>query len=589
MSEHEFRSEEHPRHPEYGAMPEHTPLPEYNPVYPDASFFAESSVTCREENVFQGRPPAGEPPRRDRRRKRKERERYTLLRALLGSAARGGAAVLCALAAVAVITGDGTRGVHAAKIAEAVESARRPAFTQQEGYEADDFRRLWNGDPDAPHRYDMEHPLILRQPTCTGEGEIEYVCLECGVRLSGILPAAGHQPGDPERNGEIAAACEEEGRYTETVLCAVCGEKLSEREVTVPAAGHTAGRTERTDETEATCEEEGSYTETVYCSVCGKEISRTSVTTDPTGHTAAAAVRENETEAACTEAGRYEEAVYCSVCGKEISRTVRTTAALGHSASGAVRENEKEATCTEPGGYDSVVTCSRCGEELSRSAVTVAAKGHSAGETVEENVSVADCTKGGTREDVVYCSVCGEEMSRTTADIPPADHTAGGTEREWLWGREDADGNVTGPDCLDGGAYQEVTYCSVCGQEMARSEETAVDPPGHDFAMSPASGTVLVCSRCGLRFLDAYLSNNYVVYSLDTDYLDARNEWNISGDTVRLWSYSAGAYVNRGGYEFGSGASMDIPDEYRTPGERFRIDWYFSDGTYVSSNDVTYE
>ncbi len=589
MSEHEFRGEEYPQHPEYSTMPEHTPLPEYNPVYPDASFFAESSVTCLEENVFQGRPPAGEPPRRDRRRKRNERERYTLLRALLGSAARGGAAVLCALAAVALITGDGTRGVHAARIAQAVESARRPAFTQQKGYEADDFHRLWNGDPDAPHQYDMEHPLIMRQPTCTGEGEIEYICLECGVHLLGILPAAGHQPDDPERSGEIAATCEGEGRYTEIVLCSVCGEKLSEREVTVPAAGHTAGRTERTDETEATCEEGGSYAEIVTCAVCGKEISRTFVTTAPTGHTAAAAVRENETEATCTGAGRYEEAVYCSVCGKEISRSVSTTAALGHSASAAVRENETEATCTEEGGYDSVVYCARCGEEISRSAVTLAAKGHSAGETVEENVSIADCTEGGTREDVTYCSVCGEELSRTTVDVPPGNHTAGSTEQVWLYGIEDANGSVTGPDCLDGGAYQEVTYCSVCGQEMMRSEEITVDPPGHDFDMSPASGTVLTCSRCGMLFLDAYIYGNYVVYSLDTDYLDERNEWNIALDTVRLWSYSAGAYVNEGGYEFGSGADISIPQEYMIPGTQFRVDWYFSDGTYVSSNDVTYE
>ena len=589
MSEQDFCGQEHPRYPEYSAMPEHTPLPEYNPVYPDASFFTESSVTCREENVFQGRPPAGEPPRKDRRQKRKERERYSLLRALLGSAARGGAAVLCAVGALAIITGDGARGAHASRIALAFDSARRPAFTQQEGYGADDLYRLWQGDPDAPHRYDMDDPRITHPPGCTEEGEVEYICLECGVRLFGILPAVGHQPGDPERYGETAATCEAEGRYTEIVLCTVCGEKLIDREVTVAATGHTAGRTERTDEVAATCEGEGSYTETVTCAVCGKEISRTAVTVAPTGHTAAEAVRENETDATCTAAGEYEEAVYCSVCGKEITRTVRRSAALGHSASAAVRENESGATCTEAGGYDSVVYCSRCGEEISRSAVTVAAAGHSAGETVEENVSIADCTKGGTREDVTYCSVCGEEMSRTAVDVPPGNHTAGSTEQEWLWGIEDGSGSVTGPDCLDGGAYQEVTYCSVCGQEMTRSAEIAVDPPGHDFDMSPASGTVLACSRCGMLFLDAYISNSYVYYSLDTDYLDARQEWNIELETVRLWSYSAGAYVNWGGYEYGSGSDISIPQEYMIPGSRFRVDWYFSDGTYVSSNDVTYE
>ena len=591
MRENDFYSEEFPQHPEYSAIPEHSALPEYNPVYPDASFFRESSVTCREENVFQGRPPAGEPPRRNRRQKRKEQERYSLLQALLGSAARGGAAVLCGVAAVALITADTdtATGGYAAQIAEAFRSAQRPAFTQQMGYETDEFVRLWNGDPEAPHQYDMENPLISVPPTCTENGEVEYVCLECGVHLFGVLPAAGHQPDEPERYDEIAATCETEGEYTEIVLCSVCGEKLTEQTVSVAATGHTPGQAEHTDETDATCTEKGRYTEIVTCSVCGKEISRTVVTTAALGHTASSAVRENETEASCTAAGRYEETVYCSVCGEEISRTVRRTAALGHSASSAVRENEAEATCTEAGGYDNVVYCSRCGEEISRTTVTTAATGHTAGETVQENAAVEDCTQGGTCEEVVYCSVCGEEISRTESTVAPTDHTAGSTEQVWVHGHEDASGNITGADCLDGGAYQEVTYCSVCGQEMARSEEIEVEPTGHVYSMSPASGTVLACSQCGARFLDAEIGNAYVYYSVDTDYLDARDEWDITGDTVRLWSYSAGEYVDYGGYEFGSSGSSMIPEEYRNPGERFRIDWYFSDGSYVSSNDVTYE
>ena len=499
MRENDFYSEEFPQHPEYSAIPEHSALPEYNPVYPDASFFRESSVTCREENVFQGRPPAGEPPRRNRRQKRKEQERYSLLQALLGSAARGGAAVLCGVAAVALITADTdtATGGYAAQIAEAFRSAQRPAFTQQMGYETDEFVRLWNGDPEAPHQYDMENPLISVPPTCTENGEVEYVCLECGVHLFGVLPAAGHQPDEPERYDEIAATCETEGEYTEIVLCSVCGEKLTEQTVSVAATGHTPGQAEHTDETDATCTEKGRYTEIVTCSVCGKEISRTVVTTAALGHTASSAVRENETEASCTAAGRYEETVYCSVCGEEISRTESTVA--------------------------------------------------------------------------------------------PTDHTAGSTEQVWVHGHEDASGNITGADCLDGGTYQEVTYCSVCGQEMARSEEIEVEPTGHVYSMSPASGTVLACSQCGARFLDAEIGNAYVYYSVDTDYLDARDEWDITGDTVRLWSYSAGEYVDYGGYEFGSSGSSMIPEEYRNPGERFRIDWYFSDGSYVSSNDVTYE
>ena len=588
MSEHGLYNEELPQRPEFNAIPEYSVLPEYNPVYPDVTFFRESSVTCREENVFQGRPPEGEPPRRDKRELRRKRDRNGFLLNFLLSAFKGGAAVLCAVAVVALLSNDPvlSRSRQALRIRDAFDLARRPAFTQQTGYETSDFIRLWNGNPDAPHQYDTEHPVITLAATCTETGEIEYVCLECGVRMHGVLPAAGHQPGDAEKHDEIAATCTEEGSYTETVICSVCGQMLKDETITVAATGHTPGAPVHTDETAPTCTEEGSYTESVTCSVCGAEISRSVVTTAATGHTESSPVRENETAATCTAEGSYDSVVYCSVCGEQISKSVVTTAATGHTESSPVRENETAATCTAEGSYDSVVYCSVCGEQMSSQTISIQALGHTAGQAVEENRSVADCTKGGTCEEVVYCSVCGEELSRTTAEISPADHTAGSTEKRWIYGREDSSGNITGPDCLDGGAYEEVTLCSVCGAEMAVSGEVQVDPPGHTYSKTPANGEVLRCSVCGMSFFDAFCSNNYVYYNVDTDYL---SEAGLEYAMVRLWSYSAGAYINEGGYEFGSYGDIMVPDEYRNQGERFRVDFYFTNGNYISSSDVVYE
>ena len=199
---------------------------------------------------------------------------------------------------------------------------------------------------------------------------------------------------------------------------------------------------------------------------------------------------------------------------------------------------------------------------------------------------MADCTEGGTCEEVVYCSVCGEELSRTAAEIAPAEHTAGTAEQRWIFGHEDSSGNITGPDCLDGGAYEEVTLCSVCGAEMMVSEEVYVDPPGHTYTTTPANGEVLRCSVCGMSFFDAFCSNNYVYYNVDTDYL---SEAGLEYEMARLWSYSAGAYINEGGYEYGSYGDMMVPEEYRNQGERFRVDFYFTTGNYISSNDVVYE
>jgi hypothetical protein len=57
---------------------------------------------------------------------------------------------------------------------------------------------------------------------------------------------------------------------------------------------------------------------------------------------------------------------------------------------------------------------------------------------------------------------------------------------------------------------------------------------------------------------------------------------------VALYSYSAGNYVNEGGYEYGDYSSIMIPDEYRVPGSTFRVDFVYTNGRYFSSGTVTY-
>ncbi|MBQ5950836.1 MAG: hypothetical protein IJL66_01630 [Lachnospiraceae bacterium] len=589
MSERDFYNQEHPQHPEFDPLPEHSSLPEYSPLYPDITFFQESSVTCREENIFQGRPPEGEPSRSDRREERRKRERYSILHTLLGSAMRGGAVVLATMTAVAVITAsaDSGRGQFAPQIAEAVESARRPAFTQQIGYDSDDFVRLWAGDPDAPHKYDLDNPIIAKEPTCLDIGEVEFVCTECGVHMHGTLPAGGHQPSEAMILDKVEATCLTEGSYREYIRCSVCGETLKDETVIVAKAEHTPGKTVRSREVSATCTTEGSYTEITPCTVCGREISRTVMTLPALGHTEAQAVRENETAATCTEDGSYEEVIYCSVCGEELSRTATVEAATGHTAAEAVHEHENAATCTVGGSYEEVVYCSACGAELSRSTVTVQALGHTAGSPKTENLRVDNCLQGGIGEEVVYCSTCGAELSRTQIDIAPKQHTAGTPKKVWIYGYENNSGVITGPDCLDGGAYENVTYCSVCGAEMAHSEEIQVDPPGHTFSTNPSRGQVLKCSVCGTPFIEAvYYGNNYITFYLDTDCMTSLANAGKQFDTVKLWSYSNNAYINQGGYEYGDSGSISIPYQYAAVGERFRVDWFFTNGSYVSSNDV---
>ncbi len=128
--------------------------------------------------------------------------------------------------------------------------------------------------------------------------------------------------------------------------------------------------------------------------------------------------------------------------------------ALGHSHSDWVTE-------TEPGCETEglkVKSCS-CGDRIEE---TIPAIGHTSGETVEENRKEPDCTNGGSYDEVVYCSVCGEELSRTTNTVPAKGHVSGSVIKE----------NIIQPDYENKGSYDEVVYCTVCDEELSRSAKT---------------------------------------------------------------------------------------------------------------------
>ena len=530
MKENQTFNAEFPQRPENTFIPEHTALPEYNPVYPDINFFKESSVTCKEENIFQGLPPAGEDPAEARREKRKERNRYALLQKLLGYAVRGGAAVLFVSVAVVAFAAFGPDK----EANKAAEGARRSAFTQQTGYTYSELARLWEGDPNAPHKYDLRHQIVSKQPTCTEEGEAEIVCTECGVHTFAAIPPAGHKEAAPVRENQVDASCAAEGSYTQTIKCTVCGEELSRTLVTIAKKPHSPGKPITTGEAPATCTEDGSYEEIVLCSLCGEEISLTSFITPALGHSGGDPVKENEQAATCTAGGQYENVVYCSRCQEEISRTVVAVAPLGHSFA-AVRENETAATCTASGQYDEVMRCSVCGEEQSRRTVPVAALGHSYAQTKQIE---------------------------------------------------------SGNQCV-GIQYYYLSLCSRCGQlepNTGPSTPEWEEGIGHSFPTRPTNGQAS-CSRCGEKLIEAWYNDAYVHYTLDSNHImNTMSENGYEFSYVALYSYSAGMYVNEGGYEYGDYSSIMIPDEYRVPGSTFRVDFVYNGNNNLrfSSNDVVY-
>ena len=90
----------------------------------------------------------------------------------------------------------------------------------------------------------------------------------------------------------------------------------------------------------------------------------------------------------------------------------------------------KAATCTEDGNSKYYV-CDECGKyfsdaegtaEIAAAETVIAKTGHTAGEPVRENEKAATCTEAGSYDEVVYCTVCGEEISRETKAVDAIGH-----------------------------------------------------------------------------------------------------------------------------------------------------------------------
>jgi hypothetical protein len=228
-----------------------------------------------------------------------------------------------------------------------------------------------------------------------------------------------HEESDPERENEVAATCLTAGSYNEVIYCRICGEEISRTYETEDALGHDFG--EWTTAEDPTCTVPGVRRRTCRRSGCSAEEEESIPATGV--HQASAPVRENEVAATCLGEGSYYEVVYCSSCGEEMSRTSRTEAALGHDF--GEWTTEEDPTCIVPGVKRRTCRRSGCGAEEEES---IPATGeHKASAPVRENETAAGCESAGSYEEVVYCSTCGEEMTRTSGTTAALGHDWG----EW--------------------------------------------------------------------------------------------------------------------------------------------------------------
>ena len=322
--------------------------------------------------------------------------------------------------------------------------------------------------------HDWGQWTVKTQPTCTEEGTEERTCSRCGATDTQPVDALGHLPGEAHEENRVEPECEKEGSYNLVVRCTRCNEIISSEPHTIPATGHTPGTPVKENIVGESCTGPGSYDEVVYCTVCNKELSRTPKTVEALGHNWGAWTTTKEPT--CTEKGTEERE--CTRCHEKETQDID---ALGHDWNAptyswsddnskvtatrtcnngdhpetetvtSTSEVTKEATCTEKGEitYTGIFTNSVFEKQVKK--VETDALGHKEADPVEENKVPATCTTAGSYDEVVYCSVCGEELSRTHVTVNALGHNWG----DWTVTKE--------AKCEEAGERKHI--CVRCGAE----------------------------------------------------------------------------------------------------------------------------
>lgn len=357
------------------------------------------------------------------------------------------------------------------------------------------------------------HELIfeaLIPASCTEGGVREhYRCTKCMglysdsdalTELTGddvLIPAPGHTPGEPVEISRKAPDCTTAGSSVETVSCTVCGAllKRENKELGAPL-GHdyaltgwewsddgtyaAARFTCRRDPThtlrsaaelselriEPTCTAEGIIKRTARVTFGGETYTDSrEERIPPTGHIAGQPVVRNETAATCLKGGSYTEVTYCVKCRTVLENTHISVPALGHDWSE-----------WNPDGEAPRRVCGRCG------AVETKAAEECAHEMIFEAAIPASCTEGGVAEHY-RCIKCmglfpdmegGTELSGDDVLIPALGHTPGEPTRI----------NENVPTCTNPGSYEEVVYCSACGELLHRERKQAEPAHGHAYVLT---------------------------------------------------------------------------------------------------------
>lgn len=150
--------------------------------------------------------------------------------------------------------------------------------------------------------------------------------------------------------------------------------------------------------------------------------------------------------------------------------------------------NIVDATCGKDGSKTVTTSCSDCGYVISvqDNVVIPATNNHTPAAAVKENVKPATCETAETYDSVVYCSVCGQEISRTQMTGEAA---LGHKWGEWK--------HVEGTEGAD------AQHSRVCANDASHKETKACDFTAkvtQEATLDQAEITTYTCKDCGYSY-----------------------------------------------------------------------------------------
>ena len=371
------------------------------------------------------------------------------------------------------------------------------------------------------------------EPTCTDDGHEEYwQCENChnyyfqedalqGYYDPGLarLEATGHS----WDNGTVTteATCSAEG--VKTFHCTKCDATRTEPiEIDADAHDWNAPTYEWSDDNASVtatrvCNHNDAHTETETVAVTSGETKAPTCTAEGEMTFTSAAFTNKafevqiKKEAIPKTEHPWDEGEVTTepTCKSEGVRTFRCTKCdATRTEPIAVNESahEWDDGVTTPSGCNTegstLYTCKLCGATNS---VAIDPTGHTAGEPVPENIVEATCTADGGYDEVVYCTACGDELTRGKKTIPATHHQGTMQHIEAVPGT-----------CLEGGS-SEYWHCTKCemyfadadGDEIIAEGSWLLPAPGHKWntkytvdkkATYAAKGSKSIhCSVCNVK------------------------------------------------------------------------------------------